>query len=95
MAYTYHDLIRDLRQGPICFPGGYTKRFVLSDGEWATFEAVKKDLFQVARATRDQARDGFRVIACDVYWEGPTEECALSGDLIESEYGDPNAEVAS
>lgn len=29
---------------------------------------------------------------CDVYWEGPTQNCENCDAEIESSYGDPNAE---
>lgn len=89
------ELKATLRNGQYAWPGGYQMYLVMADGEPATFEAVRKEWREVVEAFfRDDRRDQWRVVGCDIFWEGPPMECSISGDMIESAYGDPEAEEA-
>jgi hypothetical protein len=50
----------------------------------------KADLRREIRSIRDKSRD--RIIAAAAYLEGPDLECAVSGTVISSAYGDPENE---
>lgn len=89
---TLSELKATLRNGPYAWPGGYPIVLYLEDGEPCTFKAVLGDWRRVV----SDMLDGFgewRVVGCDIYYEGPPLICAISGDLIESAYGDPEADA--
>lgn len=39
----------------------------------------------------DEPNDGWRIVASDVFYEGPPEHCAHCNREIESAYGDPES----
>lgn len=86
---TVRDLVECLRLGSFTSVGCYPLVFVTADG-MVLPSAVRVDVWAQARAVRDREHD--RVVAFDVYWEGPIQQCALTGEDIESAYGDPYAE---
>jgi hypothetical protein len=92
--YSYHDLIADLRRGPYTSIGCYPLFFITTDGEALSFAAVRENLGQCARSTRDKSRDGWGIAGIDVNWEDPELYCADSGERIESAYAEPE-EVAN
>jgi hypothetical protein len=56
---------------------------------------TRKQHALVGRRVLSDMRDGYgewRVVACEVYWEGPPMTCCISGATIESAYGDPDQE---
>ena len=81
--------MRDLRSGPFTSVGCYPTFFMTHDGEALSHKAVRENIWQVARATRDGANDGWRVVGFDVNWEDPELYCADSGERIESAYAEP------
>jgi hypothetical protein len=82
------ELRATLRAGAYAWPGGYPMFFITSDGEALSFESVRAEYAQCARSTRDKARDGWQIVACDVNWENAELTCAHSGRMIESAYGE-------
>lgn len=84
--YTVHRFIEQLRQGPYTFPGGYPVHFILSDGESLCFACAKEQCGLVARAIRDQSREGWRAVAADIDWEDGTMQCAHCNKPIECAY---------
>lgn len=90
MAYDNAQFRADLASGEVCFPGGYTRRFIMSDGGILCFDCARKEKASILRSTHDGASDGWRVVACDVLWEGPAEYCAHCNRELATEYGDPN-----
>lgn len=83
-----------LRAGPYAWPGGYPLILVCSDGGVLCFDCGRSETPQILRAIRTNARDGWRVIGCQIHYEGPAEECAHCGRAIPSAYGDPDNEGA-
>ena len=81
------EIIAALESGPYAWPGGYPRYFITADGEALSFKAVEENREEVLAAW-----DEWKVVACEVYWEGPPMQCAHSGEMIESAYGDPNEE---
>lgn len=75
-----------LRAGPYAWPGGYPLFFVLSDGAAASFAGVRANLRQCIRALRDQSRDGWRVIGCEINYEDPDARCAITDEPIPCAY---------
>lgn len=93
MAYTVKSLMRDLRSGKFTPFGSYPTYFVAADGEPLSHEAVRENLWQVARATRDypdrnSAPDlrQWAILGCDVNWEDSEMLCAHTGKPIECAY---------
>jgi hypothetical protein len=86
--YTVRDLMRDLRSGPYTSLGCYPTYFIAADGEALSHQAVRDNVWQVARAVRDGDNKEWQVIGFDVNWEDPNLYCAASGDRIESAYAE-------
>ena len=92
MSYAVKDLMRDLRAGKFTSIGCYPTYFITADGEALSHEAVRENLWQVARATRDYTWNScsnvcqWTVVAFDVNWENETLTCAHTGKLIECAY---------
>jgi len=89
--------MNELRAGQYTSVGSYPKFFICSDGEVLSFEAVRENIMQVARAVRDYARaprsvgaDQLQWLAMhvEVNWEDPMLVCSHSGERIESAYAD-------
>lgn len=96
-----HDLVSELRMmrfehgGRVFFSnftsiGSYPITFVFADGERSTPGCVSTEVARLARDIRDSSDD--RIIAVEIYFEGPTVEDCLSGAPIQSAYGDPASE---
>ena len=90
--YTVHDLIRDVRGGPFTSIGSYPAYFLAADGETLSHAAVKANLWQIARATRD-TRPGcgflssqWVIIGAEINWENEDLYCAQTGKKIECAY---------
>jgi hypothetical protein len=99
MNYTVKQLMRDLRAGKFTSIGSYPTFFVTADGEALSHEAVRENLWQVARATRDYAANPrvgsdvkqWALIGVDVNWENPDLRCGHTGKRIESAYAEDDA----
>lgn len=83
---TAHQLMAALREGKYTSLGSYPIFFLTSDGEALSFDAVRENLWQIARAVRDHDNGGWRVVAYDVNWEDESLYCAHTGDQIECAY---------
>jgi hypothetical protein len=82
-----------LRDGEYAWPGGYQRVFIMADGEIASFAGVSGEWREICRATLGGRRDKqWCVAACEVFWEGAPEQCAITGEWIYSAYGDPEGE---
>jgi hypothetical protein len=100
MSYTVKNLMRDLRAGKFTSIGCYPTYFITADGEALSHEAVRENLWQVARATRDYAANSrvgsdvkqWAVIGADINWENADLCCAHTGKRIESAYAEPEPE---
>lgn len=83
-----------LRAGPYAWPGSYPLILVCDDGAALCFDCGRSEASQILRAIRGNERNGWRVIGCQVHWEGPAEECAHCGRSIPSAYGETDDEGA-
>ena len=79
-------------ENPIVFPGGYELAVYLADGERICHQCAEENASRIIESTLSEARDGWELLGCDVYWEGPDESCCECGKTLSSEYGDPDAE---
>lgn len=88
-VHAIHDFKAAVRQGP-CVDGGYPLAYTVSDGGTLCHGCCVAEARNIMRAIRDGSRDGWRVVAADVYWEGPPLACDHCGRLVPSAYGDPD-----
>lgn len=68
----------------IAWPGGYPIIYITKDGSTVCSECANKDV--------DQSQE---VVGYSIFHEGAPESCDDCGTLVESAYGDPDAEDAS
>jgi len=82
------DVKEAIRQ-PYAWPGGYPKSAIMSDGGLICSDCLKKEFTLVCRSTLTGARDGWRVEAIDVIWEGSNQcdHCGTCVDAYPSEEG--------
>jgi hypothetical protein len=89
MSYSISDFRRDIRT-PYAWPGGYARRFIMSDGEVMCHKCAggrhRRDILQ-ALSDPGWARSGFGVVGVDVLWEGDAEVCCGCNELLPTEYG--------
>lgn len=92
---TVRDLIRALRSGKYTSIGSYPTYFITADGGALSHRAVRENLWQVARATRDyrngqRSRDLYQwaIYGFDVNWENPDLYCDHTNERIESAYAE-------
>ena len=83
---TSRDFLETLKAGPFAWPGGYPIFFIMSDGEPLSFNSAKTNAMLIARSICHKARDGWRVVACDVNYEDGSLFCCHSGERIEAAY---------
>lgn len=83
---TLSDFRAAMRNGAYAWPGGYPLYFITNDGAALSFEAVKENLRLVIESVANDLRDGWRVVACDVNWEGFDLTCDHTGQPIPSAY---------
>jgi hypothetical protein len=88
MAFSVRDFLTSLHEGKYSFHGCYPKFWLASDGETLSYEACRRNVWQIARAIRDHDNSGWRVVECDVNWEDPEMYCAHTGARIESAYAE-------
>jgi hypothetical protein len=96
MIYTVKNLMRDLRAGKYTSIGCYPTYFITSDGEALSHEAVRENLWCVARATHQWSKrrtypSAWAVIGSEINWENPDLRCAHTGKRIESAYAEDAA----
>jgi len=83
---TVADLKATLRAGAWAWPGGYPMYFITSDGGALSFETVRKEFRRIAESVRDQAKDGWTVVACDINYENKELYDDHTNKRIESAY---------
>jgi hypothetical protein len=81
------------------WPGGYPVFYLTADGAMLCPDCANGENGSEAR-TCDGPDDSpwdrqWKIVAGDVYWEGPDEPCAHCGAAIASAYGDPDADDAT
>lgn len=89
--YTVRDLMRDLRSGKFTSIGCYPTYFLTADGEALSHEAVKENLWQVARATqlwskRKYYPNQWAIIGFEINWENADLYCSHTNKKIECAY---------
>lgn len=67
--------------------GGYPLAFITSDGEVMSFESAKANQDLICEAIEDKSNCGWRVVACDVLWEGE-HYCCHSNKKLQTAYGE-------
>lgn len=83
-------LLATIRAGDSTDLGGYPVVLITNEGDVCKPSSLAKDksaLYGELWNFRSNNRN--RIIACDVFYEGSPVECFVSGEMIESAYGDP------
>jgi len=80
------DLKATLRNGPYTQVGSYPLYFITDDGAALCFETVRKEFGRIISSIREQAKDGWCVVACEGNYEETDLVCAHCGKPIESAY---------
>lgn len=70
------------------WPGGYPIIYVTADNSVLCPDCANGGNGCEASETSEYKQD--RLVAMDVYWEGPVIQCDHCQGLIESAYGDPD-----
>lgn len=71
------------------WPGGYPIVYITDDAETLCADCANGESGSEA-TDHDDAPHGWRVIGCDVHYEGEPETCAHCGTEVESAYGVPD-----
>lgn len=73
----------------VSWPGGYPVLYYC--GDWQALCPACANGANGSEASEDPGTDTqWRLVACDVYWEGPVLQCAHCDADLESAYGDPD-----
>ena len=80
--------LKDLRQHPYAWPGGYPLYAVATDGGALCAACVRDEWRLIATATHEGDRSGWAVAGIDINWEDTDLHCDNCGEKIESAYGD-------
>lgn len=70
------------------WPGGYPIVYYNADDAEMCPACANGENGSEASETSDDKQ--WRLVACDVYWEGPPLQCSHCNEDIESAYGDPD-----
>ena len=73
------------------WPGGYPIFYPAKDGGMICPDCANGKNGSEATEDPRQWSSQWLLVGSDVYWEGPTEQCAHCNGEIESAYGDPDA----
>lgn len=83
---TTADLKATLRAGKYAWPGGYPMYFITSDGAALNFSTVREELCNVLDSIKRGSSGGWRVVACDINYEGHDLIDAHTSESIECAY---------
>ena len=76
------------------WPGGYPIVYIFGDGEVCCPKCANTEKqIKLDPAEDDMPDKSWTLVDWEIHWEGPAEYCAHCGALIESAYGDPDAET--
>lgn len=70
------------------WPGGYPIVYVMADGETICADCANGGSGSIAAVDHEEKE--WRIIGCNVHWEGEPETCAHCGKQVESAYGEPD-----
>jgi hypothetical protein len=77
-----------LRSGPYTDLGGYPLALICDDGAALCFDCAKRNLRNILPTYRDNSRDGWRVVCCEVNYDDAELTCEQCNAAIPSAYGD-------
>lgn len=86
---TVADFNAALKEGPYTSIGSYPIFFITSYGDAISYKTAKKEAREIRRAIKENDKYGdMRVVAADVNWENTDLYDSVTGDRIESAYGE-------
>lgn len=89
MSTETNAIAADVAANPYAWPGGYP-RYAITDDGGALCPACCKDERELIDNAYD--KDGWKVIASAIHWEGAPIICDHCSAEIPSAYGDPDAQ---
>ena len=75
------------------WPGGYQILYYMADGECLCPACANGENGSLASETADERN--WRIVGQDIFYEGAAEVCTHCNAIIESAYGNPEAEEES
>jgi len=85
---TVHEFLESIKTKYTSY-GCYPIFWVTADGSVLSYEACRENVWQIARAIRDNDNAQWRVTAYDANWENPELYCDHTNERIESAYAEP------
>jgi hypothetical protein len=70
------------------WPGGYQFQILMNDGCLMCTDCARDNYRLISYATRHDSRDSWAALGAEIYWEGPTENCAHCNREITPEYSE-------
>jgi hypothetical protein len=86
--FTLQNFIKELKDGPYAWPGGYPKYFVTKDGGVLSFDSAKEMKNEIIDAMKNNSDPSWYIMGVDINWEDPDLYCDHSGEKIECAYCD-------
>jgi hypothetical protein len=80
------DLADCIRAGSFTSLGSYNVYLYTASGDIVSIEGARSEFKSECQKILTGDRD--RIAFCDIYYEGPSLECALTGNACPSTYGD-------
>ena len=77
-----------IRSNGWAWPGGYPCALMMADGECIDAQAARENYRQIRQAMKDSYAPDWSPVAVFIHWEGDAIQCAHSGRMIESAYGE-------
>jgi hypothetical protein len=84
---TVKELQLFIRSGGFAWPGGYPCLLLMADGESIDAQSARENYRLVRRADSTD----WKPMEVFVHWEGAPIQCAHSGRMVESAYGEADA----
>jgi len=84
--FTVQEFLKNLKDGPYAFPGGYPKYFITKDGGILSFQAAKEMKDEIISAIKDGYDDQWLVVGVDINWEDSDLYCDHTNEKIECAY---------
>lgn len=89
MTHDWHSILYQVKRAArdrYAWPGGYPLAVVMSDGAVLCPDCARSEFRLIARATRDNDRDGWAAIGTEVFWGEQDEFCDHCNAVIASMY---------
>lgn len=73
---------------PYAWPGGYPVYTIMADGEYMCPDCARENYRLIAKATKDNLRDGWQAAGADINYEDNSAYCCHCNKKLASAYGE-------